>query len=82
MKSIHLVGVGLGCVGAYALAALLGGGDGVAVLSGTVPRSGVFGMVVGLVYALAYFAAIVAAPILLFAAAALRLREFLQRPVR
>jgi len=39
-------------------------------------------MVVGLVYALAYFAAVVAAPILLFAAAALRFREFLRRPVR
>ena len=82
MKSVHLVGVGLGCVCVYALAALLGGGDGVAILSGTVPASGLGGMVVGLVYALAYFAAVVAAPILLFAAAALRFREFLRRPVR
>jgi hypothetical protein len=82
MKSVHLVGVGLGFVAAHALAALFGGGDGVAILSGTVPTSGAAGMVVGLVYALTYFAAIVAAPILLFAAAALRLREFRQRPVR
>ena len=82
MKSVQLVWVGLACVGVYALAALLGGGDGVAILSGTVPASGAAGMVVGIVYALAYFTAVVAVPIVLFAAAALRLREFLRRPVR
>ena len=82
MSSRTLVKLALGTLVVYALAAWLGGGESVAVLSGTVPASGAVGMALGLVYALAYFAAVVVSPILLFAAAALRLREFLLRPVR
>jgi len=82
MRSRTLVLVALGSVAVYVLAGWLGGGEGVAVLSGTVPASGAAGMALGLVYALSYFAAVVASPILLVVAASLRLREFLLRPVR
>jgi len=82
MRSSTLAKVGLGCVVVYVASGLLGGGEGVAILSGTLPASGALGMMLGLLHALAYFAAIVASPVLLFAAAALRLRELLLRPVR
>lgn len=81
MRSVTLVKLGVGCVVVYGLAALLGGGEGVAILSGTLPASGPWGMFLGLLYALAYFVAVVVVPILLFAAGALRLREMRQRPV-
>lgn len=82
MRSVTLAKCGIGCGLPYAITALLGGSESVAILSGTLPASGASGIILGLLYVLAYFAAVVVAPVLLFAAAALRLRELFQRPVR
>lgn len=71
----------VGFVVAALVTALFGGGEGACILSGTAPASGVLGLGLGLGHVLAYFAAVVASPILLLAAGVLRLREWLSRRV-
>lgn len=77
MRPTTMVKVAVVFVVAALVTALFGGGEGVCILSGTAPASGVLGISLGLGHVLAYFAAVVASPILLLAAAALRLREWI-----